>query len=86
QIRLAIINPLVFKPEYAPKISKAEIDILKIEDKADLLTYVIVTLRNPLNESTANLMGPLFVNIKSKIGRQIIIEDDAYSLREKIIT
>jgi len=85
KIRLAIINPLVFKPDYAPKISKADLDTLNIEDPKDLLTYVIVTLRSPLDESTGNLMGPLFINIKKQVGRQIIIEDDAYSIREKII-
>jgi flagellar assembly factor FliW len=36
-------------------------------------------------ESTANLMGPLFINIREKVGKQIIIENDAYSLRERII-
>ncbi len=85
KIRLAVINPLVFKPDYAPKISKAELDTLNIQNASDLLTYVIVTLRNPLTESTANLMGPVFINLKEKVGKQIIIEDDAYSLREKLI-
>ena len=85
KIRLAIINPMVFKPDYDPRIGKADLDTLSIKNPKDLLLYVIVTLRSPLSESSANLMGPIFINIKDKIGRQIIIEDNAYSLREKII-
>lgn len=84
-IRLAIINPLIFKPDYNPKISKEELSVLQIQDSKDLLMYVIVTIRQPIAESSANLMGPLFINIKERIGRQIIIEDNAYSLRAKII-
>jgi flagellar assembly factor FliW len=84
-IRFAIINPLSFRPEYQPKIKKEELASLNIEDPKELLLYVIVTLRNPLMESTANLMGPLFINIREKTGKQIIIENDAYSLRERII-
>ncbi len=84
-IRFAIINPLSFRPDYQPKIKKEELATLNIEDIKELLLYVIVTLRSPLVESTANLMGPLFINIREKIGKQIIIENDAYSLRERII-
>ncbi len=84
-IRFAIINPLSFRPDYQPKIKKEELASLNILDAKELLLYVIVTLRNPLMESTANLMGPLFINIREKVGKQIIIENDAYSLRERII-
>ena len=84
-IRFAIINPLSFRPDYQPKIKKEELASLNINDSKELLLYVIVTLRTPLMESTANLMGPLFINIREKVGKQIIIENDAYSLRERII-
>jgi flagellar assembly factor FliW len=84
-IRFAIINPLSFRPEYQPKIKKEELASLNIQEPKELLLYVIVTLRTPLMESTANLMGPLFINIREKTGKQIIIENDAYSLRERII-
>lgn len=84
-IRFAIINPLSFRPDYQPKIKKDELAALNIGDPKELLLYVIVTLRAPLMESTANLMGPLFINIREKVGKQIIIENDAYSLRERII-
>lgn len=84
-IRFAIINPLSFRPDYQPKIKKEELVALEIKDPKELLLYVIVTLRTPLMESTANLMGPLFINIREKMGKQIIIENDAYSLRERII-
>jgi len=84
-IRFAIINPLAFRPDYQPKLKKEDFAGLNIVDPKDLLLYVIVTLRNPLVESTANLMGPIFINIRERVGKQIIIENDAYSLRERII-
>ena len=84
-VRFAIINPLAFRPDYQPKIKKEELTALAIKDPKELLLYVIVTLRQPLKESTANLMGPLFINIRDRVGKQIIIENDDYSLRERII-
>lgn len=85
KIRFAIINPLLFRPDYAPRVSKEELATLGITDSKDLLMYVIVTLNQPLTDSTANLMGPLFINIKKQMGKQIIVENAAYSIREKII-
>lgn len=85
KIRFAIINPMVFEPTYEPKIRKEELGTLNIKSPKDLLSYVIVTLKSPLSDSTANLMGPVFINIKEKLGKQIILDDGKYSLREKII-
>ena len=84
-IRFAIINPLAFRPDYQPKLKKEELASLNIKDPKELLLYVIVTLKQPLNDSTANLAGPLFINIRERVGKQIIIENDDYSLRERII-
>jgi flagellar assembly factor FliW len=84
-IRFAIINPLAFRPDYQPKLKKEDLTSLNIKDPKELLLYVIVTLKNPLTDSTANLMGPLFINIRERVGKQIIIENDDYSLRERII-
>jgi flagellar assembly factor FliW len=84
-VRFAIINPLTFRPEYQPKIRKSDLDSLNIQDPRELLLYVIVTLKQPLSESTANLMGPLFINIRERVGKQILIENDTYSLREPLL-
>ena len=84
-LHIIVINPLIFRKDYAPKISKAAFESLRISDPKDLLMYVIVTLRSPLSQSSANLLGPLFVNYKERLGKQIIIDDTSYSVREKII-
>jgi flagellar assembly factor FliW len=85
KLRFAIINPLLFEPKYDPKIIKEQLEDLAVEVPEDLLMYVIVTIReNPL-ESTANLVGPIILNRRKKIGKQIIIDDDRYTTREPIL-
>ncbi len=85
KLRFAIINPLLFEPDYDPKIIKEQLDDLAVDAPEDLLLYVIVTIReNPL-ESTANLVGPIILNRRKKIGKQIIIDDDRYTTREPIL-
>ena len=85
RLRFAMINPMLFAPEYSPAMVKDQFEDLEISTPEDLLLYVIVTIReNPL-ESTANLVGPLIINRARRLGKQIIIDDDRYSTQEPLI-
>ncbi len=85
RLRFAIINPLLFSPDYSPKIVKEQLEDLTIESPGDILLYCIVTIgENPL-KSTANLVGPVVINKTKRIGKQIIIDDERYSTREPIL-
>jgi flagellar assembly factor FliW len=84
-LRFAVINPLMFKPDYAPKIQKEQLEEMGFVKPEDVLLFVIVTINeNPL-ESTANLVGPILVNKTRRIGKQVIIEDDQYTTQEPIL-
>ncbi|KMQ52490.1 Flagellar assembly factor FliW [Chitinispirillum alkaliphilum] len=85
RLRFAIINPLLFSPQYSPKLVKEQLEELQIEKPEDVVLYSIVTIReNPL-ESTANLVGPLVINKNKRIGKQIITDDDRYTTQEPIM-
>jgi flagellar assembly factor FliW len=85
RLRFAVINPLLFRPDYAPSISKEQLRELGIEKAEDVLLYTIVTIHENAAESTANLIGPIVINKSRKLGKQIIIDDDRYSTQEKIL-
>ncbi|MBN1307993.1 MAG: flagellar assembly protein FliW [Chitinispirillaceae bacterium] len=85
RLRFAIINPLLFAPDYSPALTREQLEDLEIRKPDDILLYTIVTIReNPL-ESTANLVGPLIINRKQRLGRQVIIDDDRYGTQEPLI-
>jgi flagellar assembly factor FliW len=84
-LRFALVNPLLFMPDYSPTIAKEQLDDLKIEKAEDVLLYSIVTIRENPAESTVNLVGPVIINRTARRGKQIIIEDDRYSTQEPIL-
>jgi flagellar assembly factor FliW len=85
KLRFAVINPLLFCPDYDPTITKAHIAELQLDKPDDVLMYAIVTIReNPL-DSTANLIGPIIINKARRLGKQIVIDDDRYSTQEPIL-
>jgi len=84
-LRFAIINPLVFIPDYSPRLSREQLTDLDIGDLHDLVLYAIVTIgQNPI-ESTANLAGPIIINKAAKIGKQVLLDDDRYTTQDPII-
>ena len=84
-LRFAVINPLLFLPDYSPNMVKEQLEDLHIDKTEDILLYSIVTIReNPL-DSTANLIGPIVINKNKRVGKQIIIDDDRYSTQEPIL-
>lgn len=85
RLRFAMLNPMVVYPEYSPNISRAQVDGLGIDNADDILMYAFVTISALPNESTLNLAAPVLINIKEKAGRQIILENSAYSTREPVM-
>ena len=83
--RFVLVNPLLFKEDYDPKFTRSHLADLDIQDKKELLLYVIVTLNPDMTKSTANMLGPILINIRIRRGKQIVFDDNRYSLKEPII-
>jgi flagellar assembly factor FliW len=85
RLRFAVINPLLFYPDYSPNVNKEQLEELGIQKPEDILLYSIVTIaENPL-QSTANLIGPVIINKTKRLGKQIIIDNERYSTQEPIL-
>ena len=85
QAQFVLINPLHFRPGYDPVVSPAEIQELDVRDPKELLLYTIVTVADDMACSTANLLGPLFINIRTRIGKQILVDDPRWTTAERIL-
>ncbi|WP_313892598.1 flagellar assembly protein FliW [Psychrobacillus sp.] len=82
EIGFVVAFPFVFKQDYAFDVTEEDKEELKIEAPEDLITYTIVTLKEPFNSSTLNLQAPVLINHKQKIAKQLVLHDAvAYPLR-----
>ena len=58
-------------------------EILKLTDASNgILTLVVVNI-SPIEpfEVTANLLGPLIINVQKRLGKQIVLSNPQYSHR-----
>lgn len=84
-IAFVLINPLLFKPDYAVEVNEGEIGELALESEEDAVISVIITMPNNPQNMTANLKAPLIFNLKNRRGRQIILNSSEYTTRHNIM-
>lgn len=76
ELKFVIIDSLLIKKTYNCKLSKNDLKDISAENGNDVSLFFIVTInKDNISHSTANLMGPLAVNLKAKKGKQLLIED-----------
>lgn len=80
-----VMDPLPIKPEYRSSIMEKEISDIDIRDESDLCVLVILTIPSRDSEAiTANLQGPLVVNLANRKGKQVVLPDSGYTCRYPI--
>ncbi len=84
ELAFVIINPFFVYPNYDIVVPEAAQKKLEIQDKEDLSIYSIVVVPKDIEKMTANLLGPIIINAKKLIGKQVILDDDRYSTKHYI--
>lgn len=75
------IDPFLVCPGYNPVIREADVKALDLAGREDVFLFSIVTVRRDVRETTANLQGPVVVNIRTGNGRQILCHGKEYPVR-----
>lgn len=86
-LHFVVIEPGGIVPGYEPELFEVDVEHLGIKSPADAMIINIVTLqRQSPVEATANLIGPLVVNRRTRIGRQLVISNySRYSAHHPLV-
>lgn len=83
-LAFVIINPFEIFKDYDIKLPKTALEKLKIEKEEDVVTYSIVVIPEDIREMTANLSGPIIINLRERLAKQVILEDDRYGTKHLV--
>ena len=83
-LAFVIINPFFAYPNYDIVIPETAQEKLKIEDEKDVIVYSILVVPEDMEKMTANLLGPIIINMNEKLGKQVILDDDRYTTKHYI--
>jgi flagellar assembly factor FliW len=77
--------PEYFVPDYAPTVSDATVREMALTEESDKLVFATVSIpAGQPQEMTLNLAGPIVVNVDTRQARQVVLEDDAYTIRHRV--
>jgi flagellar assembly factor FliW len=85
ELAFLLINPRLFVDDYKLQVRSEELQLLQPESEDDLLDFAIVTVPEDHDKISANLMGPVVVNRRTRVGMQVISENDSYGVKHFIL-
>lgn len=80
-----ITEPFSFFTDYEFNLPDEIIESLKIHSEKDILVFVILTVQEPFDRTTANLQAPIIINQTNKQGKQVILNPTSYTTRHHLI-
>ena len=84
-VAFLVVDPGQYVQEYEPEMPQSAIDSLELDAETARLVYTIVSIPpGKPEEMTLNLVGPIVINLETGCAKQIVLEDDTYSIRQKV--
>lgn len=85
ELAFIIMNPRLFKDDYKLMVREEDLRSIDINSRDEMLDFVILTVPEDLTKISANLMGPIIINRKTRKAKQVISENDEYTVKHYII-
>jgi flagellar assembly factor FliW len=90
-----LVNPRIFMNDYKLTVRKEDLKAIGVVDKSseskdaetdeNLLDFAIVTVPEDHAKMSVNLMGPIVINKKARTAKQMISENDLYTVKHYIL-
>ncbi|RKX94994.1 MAG: flagellar assembly protein FliW [Spirochaetes bacterium] len=80
-----LVNPRIFIENYKLMVDKEDIKSIGVEHKKEMLDFAIVTVPEDPAKISANLMGPIIINKKTRVGKQVISKNNNYTVKHYIL-
>ncbi|WP_010239576.1 flagellar assembly protein FliW [Clostridium arbusti] len=80
-IGFIVVSPFNIKKDYKIELNDTVLKDLNIKEQKDVLIFNTVTLSSEVTKITSNLKAPIVINIKDRLGEQIILNDEKYEIK-----
>ena len=81
ELAFVIADPYSFFKDYTFSLDENTVELLNIESDQDVSAFVILTVQDPFEKTTANLQAPIIVNVKTNHAKQVILNQENYKTK-----
>lgn len=80
-IAFPVLEPRIYKTDYIVKLSAQELKQLQLENINQSIVFTILTIPRDVSQMTANLKAPIVINLRDQIGKQVVLQENEYTLK-----
>jgi flagellar assembly factor FliW len=80
----AMIDPFIYFKDYDFELDEQSIVQLRLSSEKEVVVYVILTVADPFEQTTANLQAPIVLNYEKKLGKQVILTNTPYKTKHRL--
>jgi len=84
-LAFVVINPMVFFKNYKIEIHHKELEDISVTTLDRIEIYAIVTIPEDISRMSANLLGPLVINLDNNLTKQVVLVNSSYTIQHFII-
>lgn len=83
-IAFLVTDPHLFFPDYVVSLPAEVLEDIGLSDTSESEVRCIVTVPAQVGNMTANLLGPLVLNTKRRLGKQVAVADPRYATKHRL--
>lgn len=76
-----LVDMIRYNPEYDPLVSEIQMDGLGEYNEEDFRVYNIAVMPDDVKNMTVNLKAPIVINTANKKGKQVVCNNEDYTVR-----
>jgi flagellar assembly factor FliW len=86
EVGFAVAEPHYFcTSPYDVSLSEADEGLLELSEGDSIALFVVVSIGDRGREITGNLKGPIVLNTRNRLAKQLVVYGAAYSVRQPIL-
>lgn len=83
-VAFVLTNPFLFYPLYEFDLTESIQQQLRVERESDVGVWSIVSIGEEMADSTLNLLAPVIINVKYRLGKQCILHGSGYTTKHPL--
>ncbi len=84
-VAFIVVNPVLFCADYRIAIHSKEVADLRITSVQNVEIYVIITVPKKIEDMSLNLQGPILINAKNRLAKQLVLVNSDYRIRQPLL-
>ena len=80
-LAFVVINPTIFFKNYKIEIHYKELEDIQVRSLDRIEIFTIVTIPDDITRMSANLLGPLVINLDNNCAKQIVLVNSPYTIQ-----